>query len=185
MKNLTFYTSDLQHNIQKTKIPHVLRTRYSFIQGKPIKASHRRLALEGSRVQESLEWLSWADFPHVHAVWHTQQPCAAIRREWTPFVYNVHFLVLTRNTRERTQNYTATFKFTNISIWWLLASFVFNYWKTLFRRAVHKLLLFPFWPAPFGKGFKLETLEQHSFARIFLPPPHSTSLKPWNSFKLC
>lgn len=94
MKNLTFYTSDLQHNIQKTKIPHVLRTRYSFIQGKPIKASHRRLALEGSRVQESLEWLSRVDFPHVHAVWHTQQPCAAIRREWTPFVYNVHFLVL-------------------------------------------------------------------------------------------
>lgn len=78
---------------------------------------------------------------------------------------------VTRNTRERTQNYTATFKFTNISIWWLLASFVFNYWKTLFRCAIHKLLLFPFWPAPFGKGFKLETLEQHSFARIFLPPP--------------
>lgn len=91
---------------------------------------------------------------------------------------------VTRNTRERTQNYIATFKFTNISIWRLLASFVFNYWKivTLFRRAVHKLL-FPFWPAPFGKGFKLETLEQLSLARIFLPP--STSFNSWNSFKLC
>lgn len=53
--------------------------------------------------------------------------------------------------------------------------------STLFRHAIPKLLL-PLWPAPLGKGFKGETLEQHSFARIFLAT--STSFKCTNSFKL-
>lgn len=52
-------------NIQKSKIPHDLRTRYSFKQVKPIKASRSRLAMEGSRGRKL-----WNDPTHTQT-FHT------------------------------------------------------------------------------------------------------------------
>lgn len=77
-------------NIQKSKIPHHLRTRYSFKQVKPIKASHTRPALEGSRGRKVWNDPTHPDVPHVHAVQNTQQPRAVTKRQQTPFVHNIH-----------------------------------------------------------------------------------------------
>lgn len=161
------------------------RDKNSFIQGKPIKVSHRRLAPEGRKVQEKLEWPIAARFSMCAcSLTHTNTVCRH-HREWAPFEQDGHLPGVRRNTKEIMENYIVTFKFINISIWWLLASFflfsIIKKLSTLFRHAIPKLLL-PFRPAPLGKGFKCETLEQHSFARMFLAT--STSSKCTTSFKL-
>lgn len=123
MKNLTFYICSIIHKYTIDQNSTYSQDKNSFIQGKPIKASHRRLALEGSRLQEKLEGPIAARFSTCAcSLTHTTTVCRY--QEGVSSVWAERSLPgVTRNTREIIQNYIVTFKFINISIQWLLASF--------------------------------------------------------------